>query len=167
LSWQDKPEVKKGDIGEDIVDCILSNMGYSSFKNNDNCSHPIDRIYIHRKTHDIKVIDVKCKQLRDKYPDTGFPFSNFKVYRDINKAITVEIWFVDCVKGEIYGNTLDKLKEMKIVNGKTYPSPESNVDGTIIYFPYENMVKYAYLTEEQIEVIKKVPIKSRFNVLLE
>ena len=114
--WHDLNEVKKGDIGEEIVEKRLINKGWFLYVPVKSGSHPIDRLYI-GKDYKVIMVDAKCKELRRDYPDTGFPLSNYETYKCINKSIDVLILFVDYVRGEIYGNYLNEL-EKKV---GTYP----------------------------------------------
>lgn len=151
-NWQDKLEVKKGNIAEDIIMNKLMDSGFLVYKCQNNRSHEFD--FVIKTKEKLSIIEVKCKELRLKYPDTGFPVSNWSTYLKQKNKLTI-LW-VDCNKGEIYGNTIDELKKEKIIihNGKKlkYPSIEKH---DIIYFAYDQMKIYAKLTGEEISRIKK------------
>lgn len=144
-NWHNKPEVIKGDLGEEIFDKRLKQKGFKIYIPEDlDTPHPIDRLYLHPQSFDLFMVDVKCKELRWKYNDTGFPKRNLRKYMEINKKIEVLIYFIDYEKGEIYGNTLTKLLENEL-----------NIYCGIIYFKYEHMDVMGKLTGEEIKQIRE------------
>ena len=147
-AWQDKKETIKGNIGERIVEKRLEANGYRSYSPTKDGPHPIDRLYIHSTTFETFMVDIKCKELRKKYPDTGFPLKHYQKYMAINKNIKVKIYFVDYIKGEIYGGELDKLATMD----QNYPFIQW-AEG-IVYFRYSDMQVLDKLTESEIEEIR-------------
>jgi hypothetical protein len=152
----------KGSVGEEIIDTMFLEkgwMGYSPIVNNE--SHPIDRIYINQKTLEQRYVDVKTKELRINYPDTGYPLSVHKKYMILNRTIPVVILWVDYLKGEIYGNFISNLvKPYEIkkweINGKykdlIYPIVDRN--DNIIYFPYDLFKVYRKLSSEEIKLVE-------------
>jgi hypothetical protein len=146
--WQDKIQVKKGDLGEAIVDQYLKNKGFLPYRPAFDGWHPFDRILAAPDKSSIYVADVKAKARRNKYPDTGIDMRHFDKYKQISEKhnMRVFLFFVDELEGRIYGQFLDILAS----RDKNYPRAE----GSIIYFLLEKMEHIAYLTPEQISQLK-------------
>jgi hypothetical protein len=155
-NWENKIEVKKGNIGEDIVEKYIEKLGYIIYKPVTEKAHPFDRLCVKNKI-DIFVAEIKTKPKRTYYPDTGFNHNHYEDYKRIQKkGIKVYIFFVDEDSGDIYGNWLSELSEQKKIkhNNKIieYPLIQNN----IIYFPIISMKKITNLDNEQSLNIKKL-----------
>ena len=87
LKWNDKLQVKKGNLGEKIVDEYFEGQGYIIYEPTTDGAHLIDRLYVKDKKQLI-IADVKTKPKRNKYPDTGF---NYKNYKQGAKRSTIKI----------------------------------------------------------------------------
>ena len=154
LKWEDKPQVKKGNIGENIVDQYFGGQGYIIYKPVTDSAHLIDRLYVKDKKKLI-FADTKTKAKRNNYPDTGFDNRHYKDYQMLQEmGLEVWIFFVDEVEATVYGNTLEKLSEPHIVqhNGRTLKYPW--VCGEIIYFYRDNMIDISLLSQEEVREIK-------------
>lgn len=142
MNWEDKTEVKAGNIGERLVQMCLTQMGFIVYKPVTEGSHKID--YFAHSGIDKKVIscEVKTKRRRAKYSDTGINISHYEQYNDIKEKhnINTFLFFVDIHEGWIYGQWLHKL-----VNGEKR-------DG-IIYWGLEQMKKVRELSEYEINAI--------------
>ena len=147
-------QVKKGNIGERIVDDYFERQGYIIYKPVTNAPHLIDRFYVKDKKQLI-FAEVKTKAKRNIYPDTGFDRKNYEEYKKLQEmGLTVWIFFVDEAEGAVYGNTLERLSmPCKIQHkGKTYDYPLPS--GEIIYFPREIMHTICLLSNEEVKDIK-------------
>ena len=154
MNWEDKPQVKKGNIGENIVDQYFEGQGYIIYKPVTNAAHLIDRLYVKDKKKLI-FADTKTKAKRNKYPDTGFDYQHYKDYQMLQEmGLEVWIFFVDEVEAIVYGNTLEKLSEPQIVHheGKTIKYPLRW--GEIIYFYRKSMIDISLLSVEEVSEIK-------------
>ena len=143
---------KKGNVAEDIVQQKLLDKGYFIYKSVTNKSHHFDFL-IHDKKGNVFALEIKCKELRNKYPDTGFPLTSWKKYMAINKKIKFMILWIDYKKEEIYGNELDELIKPVIIDERQYPKLETH---SIIYFSYNQMKVYCKLNEEEVLKIKEI-----------
>ena len=155
MNWNDKPQVKKGNRGEDAVDKFLEEQGFVIYKPVTDAAHPFDRLCVKDKST-MFVAEIKTKPKRTYYPDTGFNLTHHKDYlRMQEKGFNIYIFFVDEREGIIYGNPLSKISEKCIVehNGKMieYPKKENG----IIYFPIVKMEFFNYLEESEINSIKE------------
>jgi hypothetical protein len=162
MNWQDKTQVKKGDIGESLVDTYLKEKNFIPYSTNFNGAHPFDRLVASRDKKTIFIADVKTKAVRKWYPDTGINISNYNEYKYISLKykINVFIFFVDEEKGKIYGNWLHKLDEKSEIQVRDkviqYPM-ESN---GIRYFHIEKMNVICDLTDESVAKLNEVTTKN-------
>ena len=153
--WHKNPEVIKGDFGENIVQRFFEKQGYKVYKSVTDAPHPFDFICI--KNNETFYFEVKTKARRNKYPDTGFNFNQYKVYKAISEkeGKPIYICFVDHVLKKIYGNFLNILDKERVCNGKKYPSNEPANNGTIIrYYPLEVMQDMGLLSDKTIQRLK-------------
>tara|TARA_Y100000034_G_C6808457_1_gene363200 strand:+ start:305 stop:793 length:489 start_codon:yes stop_codon:yes gene_type:complete len=148
------PQVKKGNLGEKIVDEHFEGQGYIIYEPTTNAAHLIDRLYVKDKKQLI-FADVKTKAKRNLYPDTGFDYKHYKEYKMLqDMGLEVWIFFVDEVEGGVYGNTLKELSKPCEIqhNGKIIKYPLRW--GEIIYFYRNNMEIVRLLTTEEVKEIR-------------
>lgn len=141
MSWETRLE--KGRIGERIVDAWLESKGYVPYRPIDGVAHPFDRLVASRDKKTIRVVEVKAKPRREKYPDTGIPTTHYNDYKHIQDKYGIQVFiaFVDEVLKKIYGNFLDELDKP---DGR-YPLRYADVT----YFPLSKMLDIKRLTDEQ------------------
>ena len=156
MNWNDKKEVKKGNIGEQIVNNYLEKEGFVIYKPITDSAHSFDRLAIKDKKQLI-IAEIKTKARRNKFKDTGFNLSHFNEYKKISEKhnLPVYIFFVDEMLGEVYGNWLSILEEPyeKILK---YPY----IHNDIIYFHLNKMKQICNLTETEIIELKKYSQRS-------
>ena len=156
MKWNDKPQVKKGNLGEDAVERFLEEQGFVIYKPVTDAAHPFDRLCVKDK-NTVFAAEIKTKPKRTYYPDTGFDYTHYEDYQRMQKkGLNVYIFFVDEREGVVYGNPLDKISESCEVehNGVMlkYPKRENG----IIYFPIQKMEFFNYLEESEINSIKEL-----------
>lgn len=150
MDWQNKPEVKKGNVGESILDEYLIERGIVPYAPVANKAHPFDRLCAKADKSKIFIVEVKTKAARLYYPDTGFNISHLNDYQRIqdNHKIEVFVTFVDESKGEIYGNYLNVLMEPCVIKHRNkiieYPLRQP----PIVYFPLSVMLPLAIISED-------------------
>ncbi len=154
-SWQNKTTTKKGNIGEEIVKKYLEQKGFIVYQPSTPGGHPFDNLCA--KDKNIFVAEIKTKEARKYYPDTGIDIRYYDKYLYVSRTynMLVFIFFVDAANAKIYGNELRKLIKPVTISGKTYPSKEKG----IIYFPLVNMVTIALLSKEQCDEITSYSTK--------
>ena len=165
MKFQDTKMYKRGQVGEKIVDRFIIEKGkfipYAPMV--DDKPHTFDRLLATKDKKRLMIVEVKTLDSRDYYPDTGISIAHYYEYLDIQNEYGIDVWifFVDSKKEEIYGNTLNNLKEQTEVmyNGRLliYPLKAPNftaIGGEIIYFPLVNTLPICKLTQEQIEEIR-------------
>ena len=154
MKWEDKLQVKKGNIGESIVDDYFKGQGYIIYKPVTDAPHLIDRFYVKDKKKLI-FADVKTKAKRNKYPDTGFNYKHYEEYKTL-QAIGLEVWifFVDEAEGVVYGNTLEKLSIPRTIQHKGQTIKYPLRWGEIIYFPRDVMSDIYLLSNKEVGDIK-------------
>jgi len=150
--WDNKPQVKKGNIGEQIVHEYLEKRGFVVYKPTTNMAHAFDRLAIKNKEK-IMIVETKTKARLNKYPATGFNYNHYLEYKNIEKKhnLDVFVFFVDEMLGQVYGNYLRYMEQPAEISGVKYPLRLNNV----IVFPLDNMKVLKTLTEEQANTIKK------------
>ena len=155
MSWEDKEQVKKGNIGELIVREHLEKKGYIVYEPKTNGSHPFDKIAIKGKNNMV-IVEVKTKARMNKFNATGFDLRSYKYYKSIRDKYNIPLYcfFVDEQLGEVYGNKLSILEEnYKDNKGDIYPN--TKIVNNIILFSLDKMKTIHILTMHQKESIKK------------
>jgi len=160
MNWEDKTEVKKGNIGELIVNDYLKSKGFIVYEPVTDKAHGFDRLVSKGKEKFI-IVEIKTKAKRNKYPDTGIDYRHYLEYKTISKKHNLPVWlfFVDEMLGEVYGENLEILEKPNSYeyNGMnfSYPLVKTYTNSKIIYFYQPIMKKISTLTELQIEEIKQ------------
>lgn len=154
--WQNKTTVKKGNVGEEIAKNYLEKKGFIVYNPNTPGSHPFDNLCADNRN--IFIVEIKTKEARKYYPDSGVDIRNYNKYLYIKSKhnMKVYLFFVDAANAKIYGNEIDELIKPQIINGKNYPSKEKD----IIYFPLMNMITISNLTKEQCDEIAQYNTKN-------
>jgi len=146
-AWADKVQVKKGTLGEQLVDEMLIKQGIIPYRAIVDEAHPFDRLCASKDKRCIAIAEVKTKPRRKYYPDTGINLSQFRTYNHIVKTYGISVWlyFVDEDYAEIYGGELSKIgREVTVLHQGTllkYPL----IQGQIIYFPRVAMERFCRL----------------------
>lgn len=166
MNFKNSKMYKKGELGEQIVDSLILNKGqFIPYAPVLDDAHIFDRLVASRDKKRLMIVEIKTVDARDYYPDTGISIRHYEEYSEIQNKYSIDVWilFVDSKKKEIYGNTLNNLKEYTKVmhNGKllVYPLIKSNftaVGKKIIYFPLKNMVSICKLSGEQVAELKQL-----------
>lgn len=152
MDWQNKTTVKKGNIGEQLVNKYLEDKGFIIYEPVTSGAHGLDKFAMKDKKTVIYA-ECKAKARRNKYEDTGIDIRHYNDYTLLSNkhSILVFVFFIDEMLGEIYGNWLHELIKPVKVGFKDYPSRENG----IIYFPLANMRRNLLkLTDKQVEQLK-------------
>lgn len=154
--WNNKPQVKKGSFGEEIIKGYLEKRGFIVYTPITNGNHCFDTLAIKDKKQAI-IAECKAKACRNYYPDTGINVTHLTEYEYISKKhlLPVFLFFVDESLQEVYGNWLSELTKERIIthNSKTIRYPLRH--NGIVYFPLIAMKrKLALLTTMQVEYLK-------------
>ncbi len=148
MEWQDKREVKKGNIGEEITKIWLKETGYIFYEAKVEGSHKVD-IFCHEKTNKkIQCVESKAKKRMWKRPMSGCNLNSYEEYKDLymNNYIDTFLIFTDDFEEWIYGQFLSQLSDGQIINGKS---------GKVIVWPLSQMIKIKKLTSEQLIELRK------------
>jgi len=153
MSWEDKPQVKMGNIGERLIRDYLEKKGLIPYFPDLSAPHPFDLLCATADKKRFCIVEIKTKPRRIYYADTGI---NVSVYNDYLNAqnklnIKVYLYFVDTKMGQIYGNTLDELSKTLSLSSKKYPSHENGV----VYFPLCHCLIIRDLSDEEISEIEQ------------
>ena len=162
MEWDELASVKKGDIGERIVDEWLKNRGMVIYTPKTTGVHPFDRLCAKKDKKYVCIVEVKTKAARNHYPDTGINIRHYTEYKYIKDKYGIDIWlfFVDEYKKKVYGQELGALLKfhMQIVNGKRNYWPK--FDKNIVYFHLNNMTNIADLTDDDARMLKELSRRS-------
>ena len=161
MNWQDKEEVKLGNIGEKIINDYLEKQGLVIYRPVTDNAHGFD-VLVSRGKLELTLCEVKTKPKRKYFPDTGINHSVFKDYESICKKHNLKmfLFFVDFDIGQIYGDFLHVLSEIKrhVHEDKEYSYPKIELDKhknrDIIYFFQPSMRKIADIPVEMVEEMR-------------
>lgn len=140
MSWSDKIQVKKGDIGEEIIKTYLENKGWIVYKPVTNGAHYFD-MFCTKNKNKIIALDVKTKARLNKFEATGIDIRHYNDYKRVMENLSVEfyLFFVDDKNGMVHCQELSKLpKPFKITN-------------TIYAWYLKDMIYLFTLTDEYIK----------------
>jgi len=161
-AWQKKQSVKKGNVGEALIDEFLLANNIIPYSPVGDQSHDFDRVCVSKKTGDWVVVEVKTKRRRDNWDDTGVDIPIYERYAAVQKdqGVKIYIFFVDDLLKKVYGNWLDELmKPVQIEKGrKTYYWP-LKWEG-IMYFHLDNMIDAFDLTDQVVEKLNRLSNRS-------
>ena len=156
MSWENKIQVKKGNIGEAIVKETLELKGYVLYKCVTKKAHAFDFLAVKDKKIFL-IAEVKSKARFNKYEATGIDLRHFNEYKFIyeNQNIDILLFFVDEHPKEerIYCQKLSILMEEKIVDNVQYPN--TIISKGKIIFSLSDMLTVCQLTPEQLSELKK------------
>ena len=162
-NWQNRTTVKKGDIGESLVNEYLIKNNYIPYSPDAGGAHPFDRLVASRDKRTIFIADSKAKAKRKYYPDTGIQIKHYEEYKYIQEKYSIEvfIFFVDEESMTIYGNFLLKLNADAVIFHKgrhiKYPLEQNG----IIYFPLAHMKHIANIPSDKAEAMKAYTTKKQ------
>ena len=163
-TWEDRIEVHKGNIGEQIVEEYLRKRGFVIYKPVVDGPHLTDRFCATVDKKHILLAEIKTKARRTHYPDTGFDVKHYNQYRAARAKyrFPVFVYFVDECTKSVYGNKLCVLEKPVTITHKgkqiTYPLKQRG----IIYFLQDQYIEgcpmktICELTVEQCAELKKV-----------
>lgn len=148
LNWQDKTEVKKGNIGELLVKEFLEKNGFTLYSPVTEGSHKVDYFAHSEKEKNVICAEVKTKRRMAFHERTGFNYSNYLHYKELYEKhkIPTYIFFVDDFEKCIYGQWLHKLGE-GVVMGTGW--------NEVIVWDLNLMDKKRELTESEVLEISK------------
>lgn len=156
MSWHNKAEVKKGNIGEDIVKSVLENKGYIIYKCITDGAHAFDFLAIKDKKVFL-IAEVKSKARFNKFDATGIDERSYNEYVFIYKNVGIDVilFFVDEHPKEerIYCQRLSVLMVEKTVNNISYPN--KNISKGKIVFSLQDMINVCRLNESQLAELRK------------
>ena len=150
--WDNKTEVKKGNIGEAIVRRLLEKWRWIVYAPETDGAHAFDRLCV-RDKKEMMIVEIKTKARMTYYNGTGFNTSALQTYKDIQErhGLKVLILFVDEHTATVYGNYLDDIS-LPVKEGKyKYPLEV----GKTTVFHLKNMRTVAKLQQEEIKAIKE------------
>lgn len=156
MNWDERKEVQKGNLGEELVERYLAGRGYVVYRPTTG-PHPFDRLCASKDKRSIFVAEIKTKPRRKFYPDTGFDQRHNHDYINIamKHSMDVFVYFVDEVEGWIYGgellSNLHRPRQL-MHGGKLLQYPWSI--GGIIYFPLSAMEKIAALPPSECDKLR-------------
>lgn len=154
--WNSKKEVKKGNVGEKVIKIFLERKGFIIYKPETEGKHAFDMLAVKDKKQ-IIIAEVKSYPRRNYYADTGLNLNHYREYKNIIDTyhFPIFLFFIDEMKGEIYGNWLTRLEEPYKAGKLTYPLIQSGTTGKRIYFPLCHMISIGKLSDEEVKALKE------------
>jgi hypothetical protein len=115
--WQEKKEVKKGNIGEKIVQDFLEQNNFILYKPVTNGAHKIDYFAHSGQNKSVICCEVKTKARMAWKCKTGFNISCYNHYNElkIKHNINTFIFFVDDFEKCVYGQWLHLLNNPEYI----------------------------------------------------
>lgn len=160
-NWENLTTVKKGNIGERIVQEFIESKGFVVYSAITEKAHAFDFLAIKDKKIVIAA-EVKTKSLMNKYKATGFDIRNRKYYLEFSQShnIPIFVFFVDEQRKEIYGNWLSTLEQVREQDGVKYPFNLKTQKAEIRLYPFSAMKK---IVDIDVEVADKLKTLSQRN----
>ena len=143
--WEDKIQVKKGNIGEEIIKQFLKEKGFVIYRPELDMSHVFDIIAIKEKKQ-IIIVEVKTQARRNYYDDTGVTLKHYNEYQIIKQKYNLPmfLFFVDEMLKKIYGNWLSELEKpyevVRMGEKVIYPLTQKGSTGIRVYFHLDKMI---------------------------
>jgi len=141
MNWQDKKQVKKGDIGQEIVVKILEDEGLQVMTHEKTSGPHWFDIVATREKKEMICIDVKTKARLNKWKAQGIDVKHHDDYMNLIEKYGVEFWlfFVDDKNGDIHAANLKRLTN------------SFNPCKGIIAWPLDQMHKVNKIKKEEIQ----------------
>ena len=155
MNWKELPQVKKGDIGEQIIYKYLDEKKYTIYNPSTDRSHPFDGLVYHN--NDLFFLyDVKTKGKTNKHNAQGIDIKYYKSYLYTMKKYKVPfiLFFIDDQNGEVHSADLNYLQDKPYVKIKK--------DGSIVGW---NVNELRYLFTISDSTLKELNIFDRRNYL--
>lgn len=163
MNWNDKPEIRKGSLGERIMWDLIKKMNVIPYRPVFDGPHPIDIFMVSRDMEHVGIADSKAKARRTAYPDTGIDIRSYNKYLQIAKQFNLDdvlLYFVDECYGIVYGNTIRALDKTKAIyhNHKVrmYPIEEYGIR----FWPINIMVPLYELSSEECAELKNLSTRN-------
>ena len=156
-NFNELPTYKKGKLFEDYFAKYLDSSekfkNTAIYRNINDCSEIGDFFILQKGLR----IELKAKDRRMYYPDTGFNEKHYKIYTGFDNAHNMKtlILYLDnqpLDKEHIYGHYLNELKPYKTEEGKGV---------SIVYFEIDKMKPFSELFGEPF------PYESELNIKME
>jgi hypothetical protein len=112
-NWNNKIQVKKGDIGEEIIDTFLTEQGYYLFAPIINGAHLFDRYAFNLEKNKHFYFDVKTKARLNNWEAQGVDEKHYLKYLEASEKLNIPfyIFFIDENNGEIHSADIKNIKD--------------------------------------------------------
>lgn len=139
MKFEDKPQYKKGKLGEDLIKKMLHQKGWMTYSPDISGAHYFD-ILATKNKESVIAIDVKTKARFNKWPAQGINVKHYEEYKKFTETTGVPFFliFVDDKCGDIHSAQLNKLKN------PFYPAPN------IIAWQLSEMKKIGTITDKSL-----------------
>lgn len=156
MEWENRTQVKKGNLGETIVKETLESKGYVVYKCVTEKAHAFDFLAVKDKQIFL-IAEVKSKARFNNFEATGIDLRHFNEYKFIleNQKIDILLFFVDEHPKEerIYCQKLSVLMQEKTIRNIKYPN--MLISKGKILFSLSDMITVCKLTELQLIELKR------------
>lgn len=157
MIWDKKPQVIKGNIGEQIVRKHLELAGKVIYTPDTNGPHVFDFLTFDGKVNPV-VYEVKTKARMNKWYATGIDYRHWSQYMKIyaDNRIDTFLAFVDEYEKKVYGQFISNLRKLYRDKSNTvYPKViKQKKGGDLIIFSLELMDDIHHLTDDQVTQLR-------------
>ncbi len=154
-NWNEFTQVKKGNIGEAIIQNILEEKGYIVYKALTFGRHAFDFLAVKDKSRFV-IAEVKSKARLNILPVTGINLTHYNEYIHTLEKTNIDIilFFLDEHPKEqrIYCQLLRNLMQPKIIDNNQYPN--FNISKGKVLFHLSEMRHVRNLTVNELESLK-------------
>lgn len=147
---------RKGKIGERIIAEMLLAKGFHFYGPRQSGPHPFDGQIVDSDGKIIALCDVKTKDRRNLYLDTGINVAACDKYEKSSQInnLPFVLFFVDTLERKVFSGDLGELCRGQVIEGAEYPKKEALNNNSIIYFHLSTMGIFGILTQSQIDEIR-------------
>lgn len=155
MEWHNKPEVRKGRLGEAIVRHYLESRGWIVYEPVTEAPHGFDKLAVREKKQMV-IAEVKTKARMTQWAATGFDRCHLREYEHIQQkyGIDVFVFFVDEHLRKVYGQSLSRLLQPHDNADGHWPRYLTTREGReIVLFALDAMTDIARLSDDNVDTL--------------
>jgi len=154
-NFNELKQTKKGDVGENIINQMLKEKGYTVYSPSHTEGHLFDNFAIHNQTFKQLFFETKTYARMNKFEANGIDASDWKKYNELlGVGIDILLFFIDehPLQQSIYCAKISELQEQKKVNNINYPN--QLIAKNKVLFSLDSFRYVRNITEKELVEIK-------------